>query len=161
MAAGKSRTMTVSAGCSRRGPDCRNVSVGLLGFVGGQETFTRVLEGVGAAHWGQKGLAWFQMFCAQWSRDKKIFSSFVYLRERVGRGGNAQSAQRWWHWLGGNLRLGTGNLSLLLFSVLFPAQRSPKLQLDIYLHYYLCNIWLPGWKRSSMGKKDLAHLILH
>lgn len=42
---------------------------------------------------GQKGLGWPQMFCAQWSGDKKIFPSFVCQREGVGSDGNAQLGQ--------------------------------------------------------------------
>lgn len=81
-------------------------SMGPLGSVRGQETFTRVPEEVGAAHWGQKGLGWPQMFCAQWSRDKKNISSFVCLRERVGNDVTAQLPQWWGHWWWGRPKSG-------------------------------------------------------
>lgn len=51
--------------------DKSSFSMGLLGSVKGQETFMRVLEGSGAVYWHQKGLGQSQMFCAQWSGDKK------------------------------------------------------------------------------------------
>ena len=100
------------------------------------------------------------VLCTVEQRQENIFLFCVFEREG-GKGRECSVSSAMVTLVGGNLRLGTGNLSLLLFSVLFPARRSPKLQLDIYLHYCLCNIRLPGWKRSSMGKKDLAHLILH
>lgn len=33
------------------------------------------------------------MFCAEWSRDKKIFFSFVSSRERVKSDGNTQTSE--------------------------------------------------------------------
>lgn len=65
-------------------------SMGNLGSVGSQETFMRVLEGLGATSQGEKGLGWPQMFGAQWNRDK-IFNPCRYSRERVESDGNSQS----------------------------------------------------------------------
>lgn len=50
---------------------------------------------------------------------RKMFSSFVCLKERVESDGKAQLGQRWGHWWCGRPSLGNGSLSLLLFSLLF------------------------------------------
>lgn len=76
----------------RPGLEKPTFSVGHLGSAGSQETFMRVLEGVGATSQGKKGLGWPQMFGAQWNRDKNILKPCVYSREKVKSDGNSQSS---------------------------------------------------------------------
>lgn len=107
-AAGKSGTMTLSAGCSRGGPGWRNQAFQWVPWA--LLEARKHLRG-SRKRWGlhieaKRDLAGPKCFVHSGVETRKIFSSFVCLRERVGNDVNAQLPQWWGHWWWGRPKSG-------------------------------------------------------